>query len=640
MTEIDKAIDYRIQVAEALLAAARVVVGSARAPALEKLFVPENFLRTVGAPKNPAHGDYACGVAFQLAAALKKPPADIAQALIDNFISPASVATITAARGFVDITLTPAAKTQVVTDILSAGIAPGAGDALPLAAYGRAKPTGKTVLLEFVSANPTGPLHVGHGRAAAVGDALARILDFAGLTVQREYYINDAGRQAEILATSAWLRYFRGFNGELPPGLYQGAYMAQLLEDSEVRMALESAQSPDWEALSGQIKDKSLDAGVDFLNSACQAAFGTPTAAAAFVGQMSAAGLALIKKDLAAFGIAPFTTWVSEQTLHQTGKIDLVVQQLKAQAPEYIYSADGALWLRTTQLGDDKDRVLQRQDGRWTYFAADLAYHADKLRRLTAQGQPSTLINILGADHHGYVPRLAGAVSLLPAGTMRPNLEALMIQLVALIRDGVRIKMSTRAGDFIPLVELIDEIGRDSARYFYVMRKNDQHFELDLALAKSRNNKNPLFYLQYAHARAAGVFRTWHKKFGGVAIAAWERGEPPAPGLANILTASLEALSTDPAAVRLLDALRIFPTALATAATQRTVHSFANYLQDLAAALHNYYDKTRLLTTPNDPELPGRLALMLATKIMLRTGLTLLGVSAPEQMEPIDSPAN
>ena len=611
-----RALEYRRTLGLAFRAAAAEAVGEGDSEGqLARLLAEEPAERHIQPPRDRRHGDYACAVAFQLAPLLRRSPPQIAEDILRRFSPPDFVADTSAVGGYINVRIKSASKTEVVADILR-----------DPKNYGRGQNNNQTALLEFVSANPTGPLHIGHGRAAAFGDSLANLMQFAGYEVRREYYINDAGRQADILAASAWLRHTPPpDDSPMPAGMYRGDYLRAVAALPSVQKHLAPSSPPDWNSLSPKLQNKTDDEIADILVAAMRDSFSDKKKADAFVDAVADAGLQLIKNDLDALGVAPFDQWFSERTLHRENKLTAAVEILKKNNAENLYEKDGALWFRSSAHGDDKDRVLRRADGRWTYFAADVAYHSDKLSRPLERGRNLLLINVLGADHHGYIARLRAVVAALADSDSPrkenfkpPVLETLLIQFVALVKSGMRTKMSTRAGEFLALSSLVSEIGRDPARYFYVMRKNDQHLDFDLELAKEKSEKNPVYYLQYAHARAASVFRKWQDDFGG--------------DIKTLAAADPAPLADNPSAARLCDSLADFPDAIQHAAHSRAAHFFANYLQELAAALHCYYDQTRMLTSKDDSETPARLALLLAAKNVLASGLNLLGVDAPETM--------
>ncbi len=559
---------------------------------------PESRAATVQPPRDPRHGDYACAAAIGLAAALRQNPRAVAEQILQKMALPDFVESAEiAGAGYINVKIKPVAKTGIIGEILQLG-----------ADFGRAAAKNETVLAEFVSANPTGPLHVGHGRAAAYGDSMANILRFAGYEVWREYYVNDAGRQADILAASAWLRHFSPPDAEMPEGAYRGEYLREVLP--ALQEFFSAARPPALEKLRASLKDKSPDETADMLAAAMRESFEAPAAREGFVRAVAAAVLAMIKSDLDALGVAPFDRWFSERDMRGEDKIAAALSRLQQRESDMLYEKDGALWFRASAAGDDKDRVLRRANGEWTYFAADIAYHHDKFSR-PAKGR-LRLLNIWGADHHGYNARLAAAVAAL--GHERELMEIEMIQFVSLINDEGRVKMSTRAGEFVSLAALVDAIGCDAARFFYVSRANGQRLDFDLRLAAEKSRKNPVFYLQYAHARAASVLRNW----GG--------------DEATLAAADCAVLADNPAALELCARLAAFPEAAAAAAKFRAAHMLAAFMQETAAALHNYYEQTRILRDPPDKGMPARLAALAAAKRVLQTGLELLGMSAPESM--------
>lgn len=556
--------------------------------------------------REKARGDFSCAAAMRLAPVLKRPPPDIAAdilrraaAAMPDFVEEARVD-----GAYINIKIKTAAKLAIVGEVLARG-----------EDFGRGEDKNETVLLEFVSANPTGPLHIGHGRAAAYGDSLANIMTFAGYEVLREYYVNDAGRQAEILAASVWLRRLLrecGGGEEIPAGAYRGDYLAEVEEETRALSVADIVSPPDLESFLESLLQKmraaTADEAGDILAAAFAESFAPQSERGNFVRAVSGSVLAMIKKDLESLGVHfADDEFFSEQKMHDQNLPAAAIDKMRARSPDLIYEKDGALWFRATASGDSKDRVLQRADGRRTYFAADVAYHRDKLSR-----NATRLINVLGADHHGYVPRLRAAVAAL--GHDATKMETVLIQFVALVNRGQRTKMSTRAGEFVRLSDLVDEIGKDAARYFYVSRKNDQHLDFDLALAKEQSRKNPVFYLHYAHARAASVLRGW-------------QGET-----ASLPDADCAALADNPAALELCARLAEFPGMVAQTADNRAVHLTAAFLQELAAAMHHYYEKTRILCDPPDDGMRGRLALLVAAQTVLRNGLNLLGIAAREKM--------
>lgn len=544
-------------------------------------------------PKQAQYGDFACNVAMQLAKPLKRNPREIAAELISAIpASPHVAKAEIAGAGFINVFLKPEIKRAIVPHILASG-----------AEYGNSstRHAGK-IQVEFVSANPTGPLHVGHGRGAAFGASLANVLSAAGHIVQREYYVNDAGRQMDILALSTWLRYLgqAGTAVPFPVNAYQGDYvtvMAQTLRENHGELLLRDAAK----VLAGA-PDATQDAEAH-LDQLIANAKSLLAADYALIHQhVLRTQLTDCREDLAEFGV-DFDDWYSEQSLYDTGKVGRAVERLNAGG--HLYNKDGAMWFRSTAFGDEKDRVVQRENGQFTYFASDIAYHLDKFDRGFDR-----VIDVWGADHHGYIPRVKGALKAL--GENADRLDVALVQFAVLFRNGAKVSMSTRAGEFVTLRELRHEVGNDAARFFYVLRKSDQHLDFDLDLAKSQSNDNPVYYVQYAHARVCSVIEQWGGNAGILADA------DPAP-----LTSGPESA--------ILSRIAEFPVVIENAARELSPHLVAFYLRELAAEFHSYYNSTRLLA-PEEPVKLARLALSVAVRRVLRNGLRLLGVSAPEKM--------
>ena len=556
-------------------------------------------------PRDPGHGDFACNLAMQLAGALKENPRKVAERLVKEIPTSPWVDTAeVAGAGFINFRLAAAAKTQIVKEVLAAGNE-----------YGRGRPSGSKIQVEFVSANPTGPLHVGHGRGAAFGASLACLLKFAGHEVSREYYVNDAGRQMDILALSTWLRYLELFKEcvPFPANVYQGEYvrtMAAQIEkahgDRYVHPAaavLGSAPAapprPDDGNYSTEEKEQ-LEKHVDGLIAAAKDLLGEDWA---YIHQHALTEqLADCREDLEAFGVH-FDCWFSERSLYDTGMVAKVVAELEQRG--YIYQQNGAKWFRSTEFGDEKDRVVQRDNGLFTYFASDIAYHVNKFERGFAR-----VIDIWGADHHGYIARVKGALKAL--GFDPDRLDVALVQFVSLFRDGAKVSMSTRAGQYVTLRELRQEVGNDACRFFYLLRKQDQALDFDLTLATSESSDNPVYYVQYAHARISSVLSQWAGK------------------VADLATAELRPLVGE-RELRLCAALQTFPDTVRQAAVDCAPHSLAFYLRDLAAEFHGWYNAERLLVDDEAVKI-ARLALALAVRQVLRNGLHVLGVSAPEAM--------
>jgi len=544
-------------------------------------------------PKQAGHGDFSSNLAMQLAKPLRRSPRDLAQMLVAELPASPLVSKVEiAGPGFINFTLATDAKTGIVTTVLEQG-----------EAYGRGADKGLSVQIEFVSANPTGPLHVGHGRGAAYGASLSSVMAFAGYTVAREYYVNDAGRQMDILATSTWLRYlaFFGIEVAFPPNGYQGDYVIDMAreirdghQDRFARASLEqvTANLVDVEA----DKEAHLD--------------GLIANAKALLGQdyhwihdfVLTEQLGDCREDLEEFGVC-FDKWFSEKSLFDTGLVERAITRLEQLG--HIYVQDGAKWFRSSTFGDEKDRVVQRDNGLFTYFASDIAYHLNKYERGFDR-----MIDIWGADHHGYIPRVKGAIAALDLPPEK--LEVSLVQFAVLYRDGQKAPMSTRSGQFVTLRDLRKEVGNDACRFFYVLRKSDQHLDFDLDLAKSQSNENPVYYIQYAHARVCSVLAQWN----GV-----ER---------DLLEVDLGRLESE-RELGLCGRLASFPEVVQSAANDYAPHQIAFYLKDLAGDFHSWYNAERMLV--EDEELKAaRLALAAAIRNTLANGLRLLGVSAPTSM--------
>lgn len=544
------------------------------------------------------HGDFATNIALMLAKPAKMNPRELAQKIVAALSDSTVIKKVDiAGPGFINLFVADDARVAVIQQVLEQKDRYGLADE---------NSQNHSVLLEYVSANPTGPLHVGHGRGAAYGDALARLLTAAGYAVKKEYYVNDAGRQMDILATSVWLRYVQACGESLnfPENAYQGDYVADMGQQkcSEHGGAYTIASSEVENAILGKEPEASLDALITLAKSH----LGTDVYEEFFQ-------LALqfiiedIRTDLAGFGVE-YDEWFSERSLFAgeagNSQIDAAIMQLKK--TDYLYEKEGALWFKSTELGDEKDRVVVRDNGQPTYFASDIAYHLNKFKRGF-----DTCIDIWGADHHGYVPRVKAALQALKEDPER--LQVLLVQFAILYRGGEKISMSTRSGKFVELKELRDEVGNDAARFYYVQRKPEQHMDFDLDLAKSQSNDNPVYYVQYAHARICRVFDT-----------ATERG------ISTQQVSDFSDLTLDQEQ-SLITALAKFPEVISAAAKAYEPHQVTYYLRDLANHLHSYYNACKFL----DSELElrdQRMTLLVAVRQVLQNGLHLLGVSAPEKM--------
>jgi arginyl-tRNA synthetase len=519
-------------------------------------------------PKEKSHGDYSTNMAMQLARIAKKAPRMIAEELVSHFDrSKASIEKIEiAGPGFINFFMNNSYLTDLIPTILEKG------DAYGETTVGN----NQKVLVEFVSANPTGDLHLGHARGAAVGDSLCNILDKAGYDVSREYYINDAGNQINNLARSVEARYFQalGMEKEMPEDGYHGEDIIEI-----------------GKKLAEEFGDKYVHADekerFDFFRE-----YGLKYE------------MEKLKQDLENFRVK-FDVWYSETSLYHNGKIDAALQTLKENG--HIYEQDGATWFRSTELGDDKDRVLIKQDGSYTYLTPDIAYHKDKLDRGFEK-----LINIWGADHHGYIPRMKAAIEAL--GYDRNALEVEIIQLVHLYKNGEKMKMSKRTGKAVTMRELVEEVGLDAVRYFFAMRSSDTHMDFDLDLAVSQSNENPVYYAQYAHARICSILR---------------QGEEQ--GLTFDRNADFSVIQSEKE-TDLLKKLGEFPQAVGEAAQKRMPHRITNYIFELASAFHSFYNAEKVLDPENEETTKARLALVKAVQITLRNALALIGVSAPEKM--------
>ncbi|MFC7371580.1 arginine--tRNA ligase [Fictibacillus iocasae] len=519
-------------------------------------------------PKDKANGDFATNMAMQLARIAKKAPRAIADEIVANFDkSKASIGKVEiAGPGFINFYMDNSYLTELVPTILKAG-----------ADYGRTDlGKGSRVQVEFVSANPTGTLHLGHARGAAVGDSICNILDAAGYDVSREYYINDAGNQINNLAASIEARYFQALGQEkdMPADGYHGADIIGFGQELAKEHGDKFAAMPEEERLAF-FREYGLEREME-----------------------------KIKTDLAAFRV-PFDVWYSETSLYQNGKIGPALDKLREKG--YVYEEDGATWFRSTDLGDDKDRVLIKNDGSYTYLTPDLAYHKDKFERGFDR-----LINIWGADHHGYIPRMKAAVEAL--GYSKDQLDVMIIQLVSLFQNGEKVKMSKRTGKAVTMRDLMEEVGTDATRYFFAMRSNDTHLDFDMDLAVSKSNENPVFYVQYAHARVCSMLR---------------QGEEMGLSYEGDINLSLMDSEKE---YELLKKLGEYPAVINEAAEKLLTHRVTNYVFELASALHSFYNAERVLDAENKEKSTARFALMKATQITIANALKIVGVEAPERM--------
>ena len=548
--------------------------------------------------KDKSHGDYATNIALMLAKQAKTSPLELAKIIVNQLEDASFIKkTEIAGPGFINFFLSDASSASIVSEIIELG-----------EMYGKSEiGKGQSILLEYVSANPTGPLHVGHGRGAAYGATVSNLLRNIGFKVDNEYYVNDAGRQMDILTVSIFLRYLSlcGEQIRFPDNGYQGQYINDIADSIVVESGESFKQSADIvfenickDGIEGGDKESHIDELIvrakDLLGDNFQTIFQ--------VGIESILGG--IKDDLADFGVR-FEKWFSEQSLIDSGLSESCITRLKDSG--HIYKKDGALWFKTTNYGDEKDRVVVRDNGNHTYFASDIAYHLEKLER-----GYDKIINVWGADHHGYIPRVKASIGAL--GHKPDKLEILLVQFANLYRGGQKVQMSTRSGSFVTLEDLRKEVGNDAARFFYILRKSEQHMDFDLDLAKSKTNENPVFYIQYAHARICSVFRQANEK-----------------GFESNLEDANLSLLTEEVEKNILRELSRYKSVIESAAIQYEPHQLAYYLRDLATQFHSYYNACTFILEDQDLT-QARLSLIHAAKQILRNGLSILGVGAPESM--------
>ncbi|MFA5923011.1 MAG: arginine--tRNA ligase [Methylococcaceae bacterium] len=556
---------------------------------------------TIERTRDAQHGDFASNLALMLAKPARANPRQLAEKIIAALPQHEAIMRVElAGPGFINFFINPNSQYQIIRQIHAEGREFG------LSNIG----AGKKVQVEFVSANPTGPLHVGHGRGAAYGSVVADLLQAVGFEVHREYYVNDAGRQMDILATSIWLRYLEEC-GELmhfPSNGYRGDYVREIAWDIHknagndyrrpIELVLENIPADEPQ---GGDKEAHIDALIDrtktLLGSSQYRDFFQ-------IGLNNI--LEDIKVDLKEFGV-DYQQWFSERQLMDDGSVEKALERLRVGG--HLYELDGATWFASSQLGDEKDRVVVRENGQFTYFASDIAYHMNKLDRGFDQ-----IIDIWGADHHGYVPRVRAAIQAL--GADESKLKVLLVQFAVLYRGDERVQMSTRSGEFVTLRQLRNEVGKDAARFFYVMRRSEQHMDFDLKLATSKSNENPVFYVQYAYARVCSVLRQMDEK-------GWER---------NMLL-GMESLAklTEEHEILLLGTLARYPEVLERAALQYEPHQLVHYLRDLAHEFHTYYNAHQFLVEDASIR-DARLNLVCAVKQVLANGLDLLNINTPEAM--------
>lgn len=547
------------------------LIRNAATRAYEKGDLPSNAFPEieVEVPKIESHGDFSTNIAMVTASVLKMSPRKIAESILRHLNDPDNILAKTeiAGPGFINFFVNIWSWYPVLHKIHQEDTRYGASD----------MGNGEKFQVEFVSSNPTGPLHVGHGRGAAVGDSLANILQFCGYDVQKEYYINDSGRQIDTLGRSVFFRYKQllGLNIQFSEENYQGDYIIDLAKE-----------------ISGSKGKTLLDQNEETSISYC----------AQFAAERI---ITEIRQDLTNFGIE-FDNWFSEQSLYDTGKVGNVIDHFRNK--NLIYEKDGALWFKTKNFGDEKDRVVVRKNGQTTYFASDIAYHMDKFERGFER-----VIDVWGADHHGYISRVTGAIEA--SGFNRNRFTVILVQLVNLLRGGEPVAMSTRAGEFVTLSDVVQEVGKDAARFIFLTRHYDSPLDFDLELAKKKTNDNPVFYVQYVHARISSIARK-----------ARERGIDDITGHQSSI-----AMLKEPEEINLLKTIARYPDVLKNSAIFMEPHRITFYLMELAACFHAYYNKHRVLS--DDPLLSrGRLYMVLAVQKVIRNGLTLLGVSAPERM--------
>ncbi|MCW8845673.1 MAG: arginine--tRNA ligase [Gammaproteobacteria bacterium] len=546
--------------------------------------------------RDPGHGDFASNCAMTLCKSAGMPPRDLAQQIVDALPGSHLVQEVTiAGPGFINFRFSATAWQAEIRRVLEEG-----------PRYGTSQlGLGKQVLVEFVSANPTGPLHVGHGRHAAYGASLANLLDAVGFNVRREYYVNDAGRQMQILGLSVWLRYLelQGVKLAFPENAYRGDYVLDISRQLQEQHG--DALVRDVSGLPSVAEAEDKESALSALIAAARDLLGEDNF-------RSAQDLALnsilddIRDDLSEFGVV-YDRWYSEHSLAENGAIDRALQKL--QANNHTYVKGGATWFRASDLGDEKDRVVIRENGQTTYFASDIAYHLDKRERGF-----DLLLDVLGADHHGYVARVRAGLEAM--GEPPASLEVKLVQFVSLFRAGKKEQMSTRSGQFVTLRQLRDEVGNDAARLIYVMRSNDQHLDFDLELAKTQSADNPVYYIQYAHARVASVARQLQEK--------GYRWDPEA-GLS-----ALHRLDNEHEAA-LMKTVTRYPETVELAAVNRAPHMLVHYLRELANDFHTYYNAHQFIVT-DQPLRDARLSLVNSARQVIANGLGLLGVSAPDNM--------
>ncbi len=556
-------------------------------------------------PKEEAHGDLSTNVAFLLAKELKKPPVKIAEELAQKLSEDKRFKSVEAVKGFINFRFSKEFLIEETRKVLTKG------EEYFKENLGK----GAKIQVEYVSANPTGPLHLGHGRGAVVGDTISRLLKFFGYDVTREYYINDAGRQVYLLGVSILYRYleecperdedfFKKIQDTFGEDGYRGEYVKELAQ--KLRELVGNKLCKPAEVDISKIKEEILEKGKGLLLHYTEKY--TPKDPIELASNF---GLDLmmeeIRQDLKAMNIE-FDVWYSERSLYDRGLVEELINLLKEKG--YVYEKEGALWLRTSEFGDDKDRVVRRSDGTYTYFASDIAYHYEKFKRGFEK-----VIDVWGADHHGYIPRVKASLRML--GIPEDWLEVLLVQMVKLFRGGKEVKMSKRAGTFVTLRELIDEVGQDAVRFIFLTKRSDTPLDFDVDKAKEKSSNNPVFYVQYAHARVAGVLREFKQRYN-------KEANP------SELAEYLEHLNEE-AEEKLMKKVIMFKDELIDITLKREPHLLTYYLIDLASLFHNYYNHHRILGM-EEKVMYSRLALIIAVQKVIKLGLNLMGVNAPERM--------
>ena len=580
-------------------AVARILAEAIAAlPELENAVAELSIESTIERTRDTSHGDFASNLAMRLAKPARRSPRDLAAAIVERLPETDQLDKVEiAGPGFINFHLSAAAFHAEITRVLNEG-----------EEYGRHLPrSAPRILLEFVSANPTGPLHVGHGRHAAYGASVGNLLEAVGYPVHREYYVNDAGRQMDILGLSVWLRWLElnGTDVAFPTGGYRGAYIRDIAAEIDASGITVVDAGTLLDGVPDDAPDGDKEAHIEALIAKSKALVGEDGFDR--IRQQALESIRTdIEDDLAEFGVT-FDRWYSEQSLTRSDRIDDALAVLRERG--MLYEQDGATWFRAMDFGDEKDRVVIRENGVKTYFASDIAYHFDKRERGFDR-----LIDILGADHHGYVTRVKAGLEAM--GYQADDLDVELVQFVALYRDGKKVQMSTRSGEFDTLRQLRADVGNDAARFFYVSRSNDQHLDFDLDVAKSQSNDNPVYYIQYAHARIASVFRQLAEK-----ELAWDESR----GRESL------GLLTEPQGKALMTALSRYPEVVDLAANNLAPQHLVHYLRDLANDFHTYYN-AHVFIVADSALRDARLALCVATQHVIANGLAIIGVSAPESM--------